>query len=236
MDKIQQVLSDFYHCLTIPISFFNEQKKMILNHAMTPNLNKILDSSNLFDDYQSSSSSLIYICRDEKIHFILSPLYQYKQQKGLFIIGPFHSDENLINSNIPFKPHCCLKSIGKLFESIVRHRLFEKHQFHSSVKEGIYFIHKYYEKDIKLDEVCQYLNLNKSYFCSIFKSETGMTFSHFLNRVRIEKSKQYLKDNQYSILEVALAVGFNNHNYYSSTFKKLTGLTPAQYRQKVSNE
>ena len=55
MDKIQKVLSDFYHCLTIPISFFNEQKKMILNHAMTPNLNKILDSSNLFDDYQSSS-------------------------------------------------------------------------------------------------------------------------------------------------------------------------------------
>ena len=70
--------------------------------------------------------ALTDVYKRQKIHFILSPLYQYKQQKGLFVIGPFHSDENLINSNIPFKPHCCLKSIGKLFESIVRHRLFEK--------------------------------------------------------------------------------------------------------------
>lgn len=141
-----------------------------------------------------------------------------------------------MNSDIPFKPYCCLKSIGKLFESILHHRLFKKPQFHPSVKEGIYFIHERYKTEIKLDDVCSYLGLNKSYFCSIFKSETGMTFSTFSNHVRIEKSKNYLKDKNYSILQTALAVGFNNHNYFSSTFKKLTGLTPAQYRQKVLKE
>ena len=58
-----------------------------------------------------------------------------------------------------------------------------------------------------------------------------MTFSKFLNRLRIEKSKQYLIQNNESILSIALAVGFNNHNYYTMMFKKLTGFTPIEFRQ-----
>lgn len=233
MNKIQLVLSDFYHCLGIPISFFNAQREIVLNCGLTQNLQKTFQNCQLFDECQKTDKGLIYVSPHEQVHFILSPLTKYKEAQGYFVIGPFHSDESLMESEVPFKPHCCLKSIGKLFESILRHRLFQKQQFHPSVKAGIEFIHKHYEKNITLDEVCHYLSLNKSYFCSIFKLDTGMTFSHFLNRVRVEKSKQYLKDKEHSILEVSLAVGFNNHNYYSSTFKKLTGMTPANYRQKV---
>ena len=60
-----------------------------------------------------------------------------------------------------------------------------------------------------------------------------MTFSNFLNIIRIEKSKQYLSQNNDSILSIALAVGFNNHNYYTMKFKKLTGLTPLEFRQQT---
>ena len=83
---------------------------------------------------------------------------------------------------------------------------------------------------IKIDDICSHLNINKSYFCRLFKSEMGLTFSQFLNAYRIERSKELLKKKEYSILDVAMEVGYNNHNYYSSLFKKFNKITPLDYR------
>ena len=84
--------------------------------------------------------------------------------------------------------------------------------------------------DVVATYLCKHLNLNKSYFCSSFKTATGHTFCHFLNHFRVEKSKQLLLETDLNILDIAIAVGFNNQNYYSTTFKKFTGKTPSQYR------
>ena len=98
-----------------------------------------------------------------------------------------------------------------------------------------YSIHKNYSNDICIDDVCNFLNINKSYFCSLFKKETGLTFCKFLNMFRIEKSKHFLTNRGYSIMDVSLCVGYNNHNYYSSLFKKLNNITPIEYRNNCSN-
>src|SRR5699024_6975480 len=82
--------------------------------------------------------------------------------------------------------------------------------------------------------VSEYLGINKSYFCSIFKNETGKTFTQFLNEKRIEKSKKLLREDNLSILDIALSVGFNNQNYYNIIFKRITNTTPLEYRKKVS--
>lgn len=55
-----------------------------------------------------------------------------------------------------------------------------------------------------------------------------------LQNVRIENSKKSLEDGTGSILDVALAVGFTSQNYFATVFKKATGMTPRQYRQKLS--
>ncbi len=87
-----------------------------------------------------------------------------------------------------------------------------------------------YSDDISLDDISRHLKINKSYFCSIFKKETGKTFSQLVNEIRIEKSKELLTKNDLSILEIALSVGFNNQNYFSSTFKKFNNKTPIEFR------
>ncbi|MDU7963827.1 MAG: helix-turn-helix transcriptional regulator [Clostridium perfringens] len=73
--------------------------------------------------------------------------------------------------------------------------------------------------------------MNKSYFCNLFKSETGQTFINFLNNYRIEKSKNLLKDLDLSLLDIAHKVGFSNQSYYCTVFKKFTNLTPLKYRE-----
>jgi AraC-like DNA-binding protein len=86
---------------------------------------------------------------------------------------------------------------------------------------------------LRLDEMSRFLNLNKSYFCSLFKKETGINYSQFVNEVRIEKSKDLLSNTKLSVLDIALSVGYNNSNYYNMTFKRQTGTTPFQYRKKA---
>ena len=87
--------------------------------------------------------------------------------------------------------------------------------------------------DVVATYLCKHLNLNKSYFCKIFKSETGYTFTNYLNIFRVEKSKNLLKNPNMSLLDVAVSVGFNSQNYYSSVFKKITNKTPLEYKQEI---
>lgn len=93
------------------------------------------------------------------------------------------------------------------------------------------YVRENYKTPLILEEVSAHFKLNKCYFCSVLKKELGKTFSQLVNEIRIEKSKELLLENKLSIFDIAIAVGFNNQNYFNMAFKKLTGLTPLTYRR-----
>lgn len=74
--------------------------------------------------------------------------------------------------------------------------------------------------------------LTPAYLSALFKKETGKTISEYIIEIRIEKSKDYLKDSKLKLFEVAKNVGYNDANYYAKAFKKLIGVTPSEYREK----
>ena len=106
-----------------------------------------------------------------------------------------------------------------------------------SNKVGLYgqrvylYVEQNFDRQLKLEDVASYFHLNKCYFCSVLKKELGKTFSQIVNEVRVEKSKELLREGNLSKLSISLSVGFNNQNYFNLTFKKLTGMTPLQYRK-----
>ena len=93
------------------------------------------------------------------------------------------------------------------------------------------FKNVHYNEDINLETIANIVHLNPSYFSSIFKKEVGVSFSNYLNKIRIEQSKLLLKNTDSSIVEIALEVGFEDQSYFSKVFKNLTKMTPKQYRQ-----
>ncbi len=97
-------------------------------------------------------------------------------------------------------------------------------------KKAINFIAKNFADDITLEYVAEHVHLNPSYFSTIFKQYTGSSFKEYLNMVRIEESKRLLANTDYSIIDIAVATGFDNQSYFSKVFKKYTGLSPRQYR------
>lgn len=99
-----------------------------------------------------------------------------------------------------------------------------------SVKKAIRYISVNFFQNITLDMVAAHVHLNPAYFSTLFKNSTGQSFKEYLTMVRIEESKRLLKTTNYSIVDICLAVGFEDQSYFSKVFKKHTGLTPKQYR------
>jgi len=98
------------------------------------------------------------------------------------------------------------------------------------IKKAIGYIARNFASKITLEDVAGYIHLNPSYFSTIFKQSTGSSFKEYLNMVRVEESKRLLANTDYSIIDVAIATGFEDQSYFSKTFKKYTGLTPKQFR------
>ncbi len=93
------------------------------------------------------------------------------------------------------------------------------------------YINKSYSEDIKLEQMSEMLSFDPSYFCRIFKSATGATFTEYLNFVRVCKSERLLRESDKSIFDISEEVGFSSPTYYNRMFNKYKGLSPRAYRQ-----
>jgi AraC-like DNA-binding protein/ligand-binding sensor protein len=102
-------------------------------------------------------------------------------------------------------------------------------------KDIIYKVNNYiksnYMNKITLEDVASYVYLNPSYFSKIFKEEMGFPFVVFVNRIRIDISKNLLLDNTVLLTDVSSMVGFEEQSYFTKVFKKMTGITPGIYRK-----
>ena len=92
-----------------------------------------------------------------------------------------------------------------------------------------YIQKNYMDPDLSLNSICSYLNISTSYFSTIFKDETGETFTEVLIRTRMEKARELLEKTTMKNYEIAEKVGFSDPHYFGISFKKMTGCTPTEY-------
>ena len=102
-----------------------------------------------------------------------------------------------------------------------------------TINLAVKYIQDNYFKDLSMAEVSNHISLNYSYFSILFKEKTGMNFSDYLRRVRIEKAKELLQNSAYKIYEVSEMVGYNNTKHFTTTFRMLTGISPSEFREKL---
>ncbi len=95
------------------------------------------------------------------------------------------------------------------------------------------YIKDHLTEKISLDLVADQVYLSKSYFCRVIKEELGCTFTEYVNRIRVDRSKTLLRSTTMSIAEIACAVGFDDQSYYTRVFKKQTGIAPGKYREQI---
>ena len=96
------------------------------------------------------------------------------------------------------------------------------------------FIARNQDNAICLATVAKSVNTSTFYFCKLFKRSTGLTFTDYLARVRIEKAKTLLLDRNRRISEIAYDVGFQSLTHFNRIFRKLVGASPSSYRRSAS--
>lgn len=98
------------------------------------------------------------------------------------------------------------------------------------IEQAISYIRENLRKDISREDVAAAVCMNPDYFAKLFKKKTGLLISEYLLRCRMELAQELLKSNM-SIMNIAMATGFNSSSYFSTTFKKYTGKSPQEYRK-----
>ena len=94
------------------------------------------------------------------------------------------------------------------------------------------YVDNYYYEDISLDFISKKFFLNSAYFSELFKKETGCSFNKYVTGFRIDKAKELLRDLDMKPTDVAELVGFKELGYFCLVFKKATGMTPTEFKQK----
>lgn len=87
------------------------------------------------------------------------------------------------------------------------------------------------EHNLTREDIANHVYLNPDYLTRIFKKETGLSISDYLMQQRIEYAKKLLRTTDQSVSEIALTSGYSNLSYFSTTFKKMAGTTPVEYRK-----
>jgi len=99
-------------------------------------------------------------------------------------------------------------------------------------------IHEYlmnnYREEVNLKRLAGLVNMAEGSLCRFFKVNMGKTVFEYLNQLRIEFACKLLMDQNLSVLEVCLDSGFNNLSHFNKQFRKVTGVTPTEYRKKYN--
>jgi YesN/AraC family two-component response regulator len=96
------------------------------------------------------------------------------------------------------------------------------------------YIDQKQSEDISLTEVAKAVNTSTFYFCKMFKKATGLHFTEYVSRVRIEKAKNLLLNPNLRISEVAYEIGFQSLTHFNRVFKQITGQSPTEFRNQLA--
>ncbi|MFP5106245.1 response regulator transcription factor [Neobacillus sp. C211] len=194
---------------------------------------KLLDAINqYFKDWKKSNDDITAQSLHLFYQDFLQLVFYVLQVKGIQANQVF--SQNLLTE----KPVKVLKSLDFLQDWVIYIADVAMHQLHVPQEKGsVVNIVKQYiqnhlgEQRLTREEIANYVYLNPDYLTRLFKKQTGVSISEYLQQQRIEYAKKLLAGTNLPVSEVALSAGYSNFSYFSTIFKKATELNPMEYRK-----
>jgi len=125
------------------------------------------------------------------------------------------------------------RTLKQEWEQSAKNRNLKLHELLNIAKE---YIDNNYDKDLSLTQVAKYIYLSDSYFAHSFKDKFDISPKSYILKVRIEAAKEYLKNTDTKVADVAKMVGFSSQQRFNDIFKKHENITPLNYRQQCKLE
>jgi len=214
----------FYHDFKEQLRRGNSKNAVIMVKNITEEIKRTLDND---------------IGKIRNIYFnLIRILYDITMQWDVF--GNGGQDEDIsyiwrdINSKITLDSlaHLVIDNIENIMEQVSTDDLLDIKI--SKVKN--YILNHFTDNQISIKKIAHYAGLSEPYLCGVFKKNTGKTINAYISELRIEKACQLLKNRHVKLYEICSMIGLTDSNYFTQLFKKYTGLTPSEYRERVLNE
>jgi len=103
-------------------------------------------------------------------------------------------------------------------------------RYQRGIRKALNHIHDHFTEPLKLADMAALSGASVTYFCLLFKHETGMRFRQYVNSLRIERACVLLRTTSDNAMDICFQVGFNDYSHFSRQFKRLTGVTAKVYR------
>ena len=196
-------------CKSIAMQFF-ENKKFRLDSNLARFIYFILEEGKKTFDIPYSDPNL------KKMKLLPRPTLGgeqlIKNYLELFLINILRSQTETESGNTTFLPRKEFSS--KPVNDVIR-----------VLENGLY-------ENLTIEEICTKTSYGRAYLFRLFKGKTGKTIIEYYLNLKIERAKQLLRENELSVKEISELLAFNEPNYFSKTFKRITGLTPTAYKKR----
>jgi len=122
-------------------------------------------------------------------------------------------------------------------ENVLAHASIQKGEKSKYVTEAMNYIMEHYaDSDIGVRKIAESLGLSEGHLSHTFKKETEYTINAYITRYRVRVAMKLLQNCRYKVYEVAEMVGYKDITYFSTIFKKIAGVTPSEYQDRIGGE
>ncbi len=198
--------------------------EMFFSNLSSEQFEKRLD--NPIRDMKNYGIILNTILRKAAENASVHPLHIHK------ISSTYAAKIELISSQASFMS--LLKEMIRKYTLLVKNHSLKGYSMH--IRKVITAINQDLTEDLSLKTQAEALNVNPSYLSTLFKKETGMTLTDYVNNKRIEHALLLLNSTDMQIQTIALYCGIPDVNYFTKVFKKIVGKTPKEYREMFSGK
>ena len=196
-----------------------------------------LDESNLHtslanwkrytDGLELSMPQRVQLCQDglDRVNKLLNQKDIYPFESAANATSAWHASPDEAELFMKFE-----QAVFAVFEHLQHKR---KGNVIDPIEAAKAYIESHLNKEVKLEEVAEYLGLNPSYFSQLFKQTTQETFVHYRTKKRMELAQRLLHHASHRMYDIAEEVGYTDYSHFAKTFKKWFGISPTEYRSNL---
>ncbi|MDT8337311.1 MAG: AraC family transcriptional regulator [Candidatus Izemoplasmatales bacterium] len=181
----------------------------------------LIYKNNSFTNMKTNLMIFDALCNREAIKAGVDPLLANKISNNI----KFYINKISLSSELKFVAQKILTTYAKAVKD------YTLLNYSSNIKKIILYIRKNLTYKISLDDIAIDLFITKEHLSRLFKKEMGITISEYIIKAKIQEAKKLLKQTDYNILDIAVLLNFANSSHFSNSFKKITGLSPSDYRK-----
>lgn len=218
--------SQINRALTLPTERWQE---LLLDNQPDALLNDIILFLNDLIRHQTMNRSVLASFYTDYMQFLFSSL----QKQHLSAHDVFATDGHL-QMQAPLSVYNMKKWIHVSVARAVS-TISTANEYHTITDEVKEYIDQNACNDLSRKTISAHFYINEDHLSRIFNKKYGMSIPHYITHVRMEKAKQLLRLGQ-SVSDVAIAVGYDNFSYFTQSFRKTVGVTPAAYRRQLKKK